>query len=90
MSGFCLLDYLSWKLGLLYLSDLRTLPEDGRSRLRHILKERIELKDFPEAEWLDACEYITGRRAESAAEARVCLLGQFVREGGFEDEICKP
>lgn len=29
MRDFCLLDYLSWKLGLPYLSELRTLPEAG-------------------------------------------------------------
>lgn len=81
MRDFCLLDYLSWKLGLPYLSELRTLPEAGRSRLGYILKEKTELKDFPEAEWLDACEYITGRKAESAAEARGRLLGQYAAAG---------
>ena len=39
------------------------------------------MKDFPEAEWLDACEYITGRKAENAAEARGRLLGQYAAAG---------
>ncbi len=74
MRDFCLLDYLSWKLGLPYLSEIRSLSAAGRWRLGYILEAKTHLADFPEAEWLDACEYITGRREESAARARLCLL----------------
>ncbi len=50
MRDFCLLDYLSWKLGLPYLSEIRSLSAAGRWRLGYILEAKTHLADFPEAE----------------------------------------
>lgn len=67
-----LLDYLALRMGLTYLSDLRCAPVDT-AQLGRILSA-IQPQRFTEREWLDACEYITGRKAGSSVEAREFLF----------------
>lgn len=67
-----LLDYLALRMGLTYLSDLRCAPVDA-AQLGRILSA-IQPQRFTEREWLDACEYITGRKAGSSVEAREFLF----------------
>lgn len=58
--------------GATYLSDLRCAPVDA-AQLGRILSA-IQPQRFTEREWLDACEYITGRKAGSSVEAREFLF----------------
>ena len=77
MRDFCLLDYLAWKLHLVYLSDLRKLSLTDKRRIADILSKLTDFTEFYPVEWLDACEYLTGRKAETAETARMQMLEYF-------------
>lgn len=62
MCVFSLLDYLTYKLGLMYLSDLRQPEKAREEKLKDILFRKISLEDFSEKDWVDAAEYLTGQK----------------------------
>ena len=67
-----LLDYLTARLNLDYLSDLRYKAVD-RERLGCLL-EGLPEERYPATEWQDACAYIANRQAADAPAARAALL----------------
>lgn len=77
MKDFCLLDYLAWKLHLEYLSELKELSLTNRRRVADILSALEGYDEFYPAEWVDACEYITGTKADDADAARMRILAYF-------------
>ena len=81
-----LLDYLQWKMGCAYLSDLHWLSGGQRMRLAREI-ERIEAPEASLHEWNDALEYLLGRGPEPTAEAAraaliAALRGQDEQKGG--------
>ncbi len=77
MRDFSLLDYLGWKLHLEYLSELKILSPTNRRRVADILSDLEGYDEFYPAEWIDACEYITGTKAGDADAARMQMLAYF-------------
>lgn len=77
MKKICLLDYLAWKLHLEYLSDIKKLSMVNKKRGADILSEIEGYDEFYPAEWIDACEYITGMKSENAEAARMQMLTYF-------------
>ncbi|MBC8529931.1 hypothetical protein H8699_10875 [Christensenellaceae bacterium NSJ-44] len=73
-----LLEYLSYKMQCDYLSDLRCKPQ--RQDKLYALLADTALEDFPAPQWLDACQYLTQKRAANPQQARAYLLARF--EGG--------
>lgn len=73
MRDFCLLDFFVWKLHLEYLSDLKTLSSVQKNRLLDIIGTLKGYDEFFPSEWLDACEYLTGKRTENAEDAKITL-----------------
>lgn len=74
MDKIRLLDYLSGRLGLSYLSELHDLSAEQKEKMCRLLKEEVPLDRCTEAAWLDACEYITGEKADTAGAAYEKLL----------------
>ncbi len=74
-----LVDYLAYSLGIMYVSDLRYGEKVSKEKLSHILKRKISLDDFPEREWQDVCEYLTGEKKTTKEEARQKLL-EYLRD----------
>ena len=74
-----LLEYLSGKIGCIYLSDLCGIP--GNRFFITKLISRMEPDDFPLADWQDAAEYLFGSapRFASTQEAQ----DFFLRQGGL-------
>ena len=81
-----LLDYLQWKMGCAYLSDLHWLSGGQKMRLAQEL-ERIEAPEASMHEWNDALEYLAGRGPEPTAQAAraaliAALRGRDEQKGG--------
>ena len=74
MKQLSLLDYLAYALGLEYISDLRFPEKLPQGKLRYLLECEIPAEDFPEKEWLDACEYLSGEKRDTKEEARSYIL----------------
>lgn len=74
MEKISLIDYLAYKLKLDYVSDLNRLSAEQKGRLRYLLETKIEPDEVTESEWLDACQYISGKKCSSKEDARSCLL----------------
>ena len=69
-----LVEELAAYLGCEYISDLHRLTPRDKRRLCEILL-RTSPAQWPDAEWLDALEYLTGRRgAGDGQQARQLLL----------------
>ena len=74
-----LLEFLAYKAGCPYLSDLRFLSLEQRRYLAQSL-ERLTPRKEDTWEWNDALEYLTGRPPEQTAEeARARLSGCLAR-----------
>ena len=65
-----LIDHIAKRLKLDYISDLHFLDNTQRSRLLVVLENS---RDYPEKEWIDACEYIAGQKCFSGKEAKEIL-----------------
>lgn len=74
MKQLALVDYLAYALGLEYISDLRFPEKLPQGKLRYLLEYKISAEDFPEKEWLDACEYLSGEKRDTKEEARRHIL----------------
>ena len=74
-SMFSLLDYLAYKMGCAYLSDLKFLKGWQITRLYTEI-EKIQAEAFSSKEWNDALEYLTGMTSaeKTAKKSRECLL----------------
>ena len=53
-----------------------------RAKLGYVLKNKLQISDFPDQEWIGACSYITGHTARTAKEAWEILL-HFCEEGNL-------
>lgn len=73
IADMSLLDYLAWRAGCDYLSDLRSLSRAQRLRLAQAL-EAIPAEAASPNEWTDALDYLTGRNADGAAQSRAKLI----------------
>lgn len=74
MSGsFGLLDRLAAKSGCMYLSDLKMRKND--MLIKHEIR-KTDASDYSAAEWNDAINYLTGKKAafSSPGEAKTYLL----------------
>lgn len=69
-----LLEYLQWKLNAGYISDLRRRGAYCGS-VQGALRS-VEFQDFSDNEWIDACSYLTDRKAGSARKAYAILTGR--------------
>lgn len=70
----CLLDEAATFMKVQYLSDLRFLSTDGRSRLAAFL-ETFDAAEYTLFQWNDAIEYLkAGVKQQTAQVARVQLL----------------
>ena len=77
-----LLEYLAYRAGCRWLSDLHCLDGCQHIRLRHVL-EQLPPEAAPLREWNDAVTYLTGRQpAATAAAARQALLNELRRDAG--------
>ena len=77
-----LLEYLAYRAGCRWLSDLHCLDGCQRIRLHHVL-EQLPPEAAPLREWNDAVTYLTGRQpAATAAAARQALLDSLRRDTG--------
>ncbi len=74
MYQMSLVDCLAYELGLDYLSDLHFPDKISAEKLRYLLEKRILAEDFPEKDWLDACEYICGKHSDTKEEAKQQML----------------
>lgn len=74
MKGLSLVDYLSLKLGLEYVSDLHFLKDSQKEKLRYLLEYKINEEDVPSSGWIDACEYISGKKCGTGGQARKELM----------------
>lgn len=63
-----LLEFLAYKAGCPYLSDLQDIADWQRSRLAREL-EQIPAEDAGLREWNDALDYLTGAPPEDTAQA---------------------
>ena len=81
-----LLDYLQWKMGCAYLSDLHWLSGGQKMRLAREI-ERIEAPEVSLHEWNDALEYLAGRGPEPTAQAaRAALIAALQGQDGRKGE----
>lgn len=64
-----LADYITDALGLTYLSDLHYPEKIRLEKLYYLFQYKISYEDFPEKEWIDICEYITGRKENRGTDA---------------------
>lgn len=72
--GLLMLETLAAQMGCVYLSDLRCLPPDSRTRLREIL-QKIPASSAPPEVWNETAFYLAALPAASSAEeARRALL----------------
>ena len=63
-----LLEYLAYRAGCRWLSDLHCLDGCQRIRLHHVL-EQLPPEAAPLREWNDAVTYLTGRQPAATAAA---------------------
>ena len=68
-----LLDYLAWRAGCTYLSDLHRLGPGQRAKLRRALAE-LAPGCAPQREWDDAVAYLTGGPPAPSPEAAQAAL----------------
>jgi hypothetical protein len=69
-----LVEYISYKMGCTYISDLPRLDGLGRMKVAHVL-ENVSADVYPLKEWNDALQYIVHGSAElTAEEARAALM----------------
>ena len=74
-----LIDQVADDLRLDYISDLHFLDNNPRRKLLVVLENS---GDYPVGEWIDACEYIAGRKCFSGKEAREILFQYAGRKKG--------
>ncbi len=79
MRQLSLVDYLAYTLELEYVSDLHFPEKIKTAKLKYLLERELLLEDFPEKDWLDACEYMCGQRSHTKEEARQ-YMEKFVSE----------
>lgn len=73
-----LVEYIAYKVGCTYISDLPRLDTLGRLKAARVL-EGVPVEAYPLSQWNDALQYIVrGVAARTATEARAALL----------DELC--
>ena len=70
MNQISLVDYLALELRLDYVSDLRFPDKLSVGKLNYLLNEKISSEDYPEKDWVDACEYLCGAKSKTRQEAR--------------------
>ena len=63
-----LLDYLAYRMGCTFLSDLHTLDRQQKLRLRYEI-ERLAPEDARLCEWNDVLAYLAGCPPEADAKA---------------------
>ena len=69
-----LVEYIAYKVGCAYISDLPRLDALGRIKAAHAL-ESVPVETYPLGQWNDALQYIVqGQAALTAAEPRVVLV----------------
>lgn len=69
-----LVEYISYKVGCTYISDLPRLDVLGKMKVAHVL-ENVPADVYPLKEWNDAIQYIVQGSAElTAEEARAALM----------------
>lgn len=68
-----LLDYLAWRAGCDYLSDLRFLTSAQKLRLVHVL-ESVPAEAASLAQWRDALDYLAGQDAGGSIQCRAKLI----------------
>lgn len=68
-----LLDYLAWRMGCTYLSDLRFLSGRERNRLAREI-EKLPLDSVALQEWNDVLKYLTGGTVVETGEKARCEL----------------
>ena len=69
-----LVEYISYKVGCTYISDLPRLDVLGKMKVAHVL-ENVPADVYPPKEWNDAIQYIVQGSAElTAEEARAALM----------------
>ncbi len=71
-----LLDYLAVGMHCQYLSDLSVLHD--KRELASVLSNAQSIP-FPERDWIDACEYITGMQSDNKEDAESKLI-QFCKK----------
>lgn len=76
-----LLDMLAYRMGCMYLSDLRFIPPGAQGRLAREV-ERIPSQDASLSEWNGALSYLTGEGPEPSAEQAKTRLAALLRESG--------
>nr|WP_325299288.1 hypothetical protein [uncultured Dysosmobacter sp.] len=69
-----LVEYISYKVGCTYISDLPGLDGLGKMKAVHVLDD-VSADVYPLKEWNDALQYIVHGSAElTAEEARAALM----------------
>ena len=69
-----LVEYISYKVGCTYISDLPRLDGLGKMKAAHVLDD-VPAEVYPLKEWNDALQYIVQGSAElTAEEARAALV----------------
>ncbi len=69
-----LVEYISYKVGCTYISDLPRLDVLGRMKAAHVLDD-VPTEVYQLKEWNDALQYIVQGSAElTAEEARAALM----------------
>lgn len=74
-----LLEFLAYKAGCPYLSDLRFLPPEQRRYLAQKL-ERLTPREEDVGDWNDALTYLTGALPEETAQAAKEQLVKLLRK----------
>ena len=70
MNQISLVDNLALELRLDYVSDFRFPDKLPVGKLNYLLNEKISAEDYPEKDWVDACEYLCGAKSKNRQEAR--------------------
>ena len=69
-----LVEYIAYKIGCTYISDLPRLDKAGLAKAGHVL-DRVPAEVYPLNQWNDALQYIVrGQPALTAEDARSDLL----------------
>lgn len=69
-----LVEYISYKIGCTYISDLPRLDGLGKMKAARVLND-VQADVYPLKEWNDALQYIVHGSAElTAEEARAALM----------------
>ena len=74
LEGLSLLDYIGWRMGCVYLSDLHGISNVQKICLAREI-EKLSISDASLQEWNDALEYLVGCSPSVTPEdARVRLI----------------